>query len=57
MHNDHLNETLKKISIDKMIRKIKKATEQKLIRCLKDMGSRNSKAALWDDAYFVESIG
>ena len=57
---DHVHvyvETSGKISIDIMTRKIKKATEQKLIHCLKGMGNRNSKAALWDDAYFVETIG
>ena len=58
--SDHVHvyvETSGKISIDIMTRKIKKATEQKLIHCLKGMDRRNSKAPLWDDAYFVETIG
>lgn len=58
--SDHVHvyvETSVKISIDKMTRKIKKATEQKLISCLKGMDRRSSKAPLWDDAYFVETIG
>ena len=57
---DHVHvyvETSGKISIDKMIRKIKKATEQKLIRCLKGVNRRNFETLLWDDSYFVESIG
>ncbi len=44
--SDHVHvyvETSGKISIDKMTRKIKKATEQKLIRCLKGMDRRSSK--------------
>jgi REP element-mobilizing transposase RayT len=58
--SDHVHvyvETSGKISIDKITRNIKKATEQKLIRCLNGMDRRNSKAPLWDDAYFVETIG
>jgi len=58
--SDHVHvyvETSGKISIDNITRKIKKATEQKLIRCLKGMDRKNSKAPLWDDAYFVKTIG
>ena len=57
--SDHVHvyvETSGKISIDKIARKIKKATEQKLI-CLKGMDRKHSKAPLWDDTYFVETIG
>ena len=58
--SDHVHvyvETSGMISIDKMTRKIKKATKHRLIRCLKGMDRRNSEVPLWDDAYFVETIG
>ena len=58
--SDHVHvyvETSGKISIDKIARKIKKATEQKFIQCLKGMDRKHSKAHLWDDTYFVETIG
>jgi REP element-mobilizing transposase RayT len=58
--SDHVHvyaETSDNISIDKITREIKRATEQKLLCCLKGMDRRYSKAPLWDDAYFVETIG
>ena|GEM_PF-3084371 len=57
--SDHVHvyvEISGKISLDKIARKIKKATERKLI-CLKGMDRMHSKAPLWDDTYFVETIG
>jgi len=58
--SDHVHvyvETNGKVSIDKITRNIKKATEQRLMCILKDMGSGYSKESLWDDAYFSETIG
>ena len=57
---DHVHvyvETNGKISIDQIIWQIKKATEQKLIGILRDLNIKDSKSQLWDDAYFVETIG
>lgn len=57
---DHVHvyiETNMRVSIDKIIQKIKKATEHKLLRRLKDIAGSDSKSPLWDDAYFVRTIG
>jgi len=56
---DHVHvyvETSSKISVEAITRKIKKATERKLMRILNDMNGRKSKTSLWDDAYFAETV-